>query len=99
MIVCEGKDTRLSCADPDYYLRIDGVFFGRTDSSVCSSEDLPVTDCISTTSDHLKIARKTCNGRESCDYKATSQIWGDACTDTHKYGMVNYTCHRKCNNI
>jgi len=89
-IVCEGKETTISCSGGST-IHVMGANYGRTaDGSVCPHSSIRTTSCSAGVS--LSKVQKWCQGHTSCTLKSNNLVFGDPCVNTYKYLEVDYIC-------
>ncbi|KAG8178837.1 hypothetical protein JTE90_016507 [Oedothorax gibbosus] len=81
--VCEHNKKRLECQQNNV-IHIRKAYYGRTSSKPCG------VICVNNRT--KEIVRKTCEGKRSCDLKASNSVFGDPCHGTIKYLEVKYLC-------
>ncbi|XP_070568451.1 L-rhamnose-binding lectin CSL3-like [Ptychodera flava] len=89
--VCEHKTVSLSC--PRGKINVLSANYGRTENYVCGN--YAVTDCRADNS--LSLVSGQCDGKSTCDVRASNDVFGDPCWGTFKYLDVTYECQTsKC---
>eukprot|EP01062_Namystynia_karyoxenos_P042077 TRINITY_DN3071_c0_g2_i1.p1 TRINITY_DN3071_c0_g2~~TRINITY_DN3071_c0_g2_i1.p1 ORF type:complete len:4241 (+),score=1053.59 TRINITY_DN3071_c0_g2_i1:1568-12724(+) len=48
--------------------------------------------CICSADNALEVTRRMCEGRPSCQFTASSAVFGDPCPGENKYMWLNYSC-------
>ena len=56
----------------------------------CPSAAIKTTSCSADKS--LKLLKKACHGKNSCDLIPTNAVFGDPCVGTYKYIEMNFYC-------
>ncbi|XP_076120667.1 rhamnose-binding lectin-like [Alosa pseudoharengus] len=89
---CEGHHSSLECGSK--IIQIQAANYGRTDGTTCADGTNPSqvnnTSCFST--DTLSDMRKKCQGKSSCEVRATNAELSNPCPGTHKYLNISYSC-------
>ncbi|XP_078313062.1 zonadhesin-like isoform X2 [Crassostrea virginica] len=86
--LCENSQRTITCP-PGSNLRIFSAFFGRSNRKVCRGT-IRTLRCSSKNA--LAKARGLCDGRQSCNVRASVSVFGDPCRGTSKYLEVSYAC-------
>lgn len=89
--LCENSQRTITCP-PGSNLRIFSAFFGRSNRKVCRGT-IRTLRCSSKNA--LAKARGLCDGRQSCNVRASVSVFGDPCRGTSKYLEVSYACQSK----
>ncbi|XP_048094728.1 rhamnose-binding lectin-like isoform X2 [Alosa alosa] len=84
-----------SCVPPSSkVIQIQAANYGRTDGTTCADGTNPSqvnnTSCFSTNT--LSDMRQMCQGKSSCEVRATNAELSNPCPGTHKYLNISYSC-------
>ncbi|XP_041935264.1 uncharacterized protein LOC121697680 [Alosa sapidissima] len=89
---CEGHHSSLECGSK--VIQIQAANYGRTDGTTCADGTNPSqvnnTSCFSTNT--LSDMRQMCQGKSSCEVRATNAELSNPCPGTHKYLNISYSC-------
>lgn len=90
--ICEGSTQILECP-VGQRLTILSARYGRSaGGEVCPGTNDFNTRCPGRPVDDLKKVANSCNGKTTCSLSALNTLFGDPCSDTHKYLGINYIC-------
>jgi hypothetical protein len=69
---------------------IQSAFYGRTDSSVCSSGPVSNTNC---SANVLSMVKASCQYNTDCTIPVSNDaLGGDPCYGIYKYAKIGYIC-------
>lgn len=92
--VCEHQTAALTCPQ-GMVIKITKNFYGRYSGDICNNVDkkylnIPRGGCRASSS--LSKAQDVCNGRQTCNLRASNSVFGDPCVGTYKYMQVEWQC-------
>ena len=88
--MCEHQTMKLECPEGQQ-IKVFRALYGRKLSGVCKGAKHDKTDnCAATTS--RDVVKGECEGKQSCEVKASNGVFGDPCVGTFKYLDVAYKC-------
>lgn len=94
-IACEHKSLTLRCSK-GRVIRVFYSLYGRRNRRTCAKgKPIKTTKCKA--KDAQKIAKKSCEGKQTCRLSASNKVYGDPCKGTFKYLTVIYGCRSKLN--
>ncbi|XP_072178573.1 L-rhamnose-binding lectin CSL3-like [Diadema setosum] len=88
-LVCEHTTMYLSCGT-GREIYIQSASYGRRSDRLCTTERMSNTNCHSTRS--MSVVSNACDGRSSCNVRASNSYFSDPCLYTFKYLEVLYAC-------
>ena len=83
LLVCEGGDLKIFCGKGQTIVIVAAVYGRNKDFDKCPTMKQPVGECSAVSS--LSVARTKCQGKESCNLRVSSEIFGDPCYGVSKY--------------
>ncbi|XP_029975050.1 uncharacterized protein LOC115408432 isoform X2 [Salarias fasciatus] len=90
-VTCEGATAKLRCA-VGQVISILEANYGRLESGKCAKgrpkSQLRNVKC----SNPASKVSETCDGKRSCNIRASNSMFGDPCRGTYKYLEVDYVC-------
>ena len=92
--VCDSQNATINCIRDGIYptvVEIRSVFFGRTSTQICPTNQAMNTSCDSLESSKIALM-KQCQGRHECLIEASSALLGEPCLGKNKYALVKYRC-------
>ncbi|XP_042348613.1 uncharacterized protein LOC121947571 [Plectropomus leopardus] len=93
-VTCEHSFAHLHC-DVGQVITVYGADYGRRDQTTCTYKQpatrIQNTECSNPTS----VVSDKCDGKNSCDIKASNSVFTDPCRGTYKYLEVAYICECK----
>ena len=90
VIVCEYQSSTILCPS-DQFIEILFANYGRTSQRPCAWGTHRETNC--SLANSIDIARKECNGKNSCELVAKNSMWKiNPCPGIIKYVEVKYIC-------
>ena len=90
VIMCEYGREIITCQNGKVINVLDANW-GRLNRHTCIDRDTSNINCRSSNS--LKLVQDECNGKTSCELRATnSKLGGDPCPGIHKYLEIKYKC-------
>ncbi|XP_056588714.1 L-rhamnose-binding lectin CSL2-like [Triplophysa dalaica] len=87
VIICQDRSSTISC-EGRRKLNIHFANYGRRDKVTCPNGN---NEAICISSETSKLQTK-CNGKRSCQLRASNSNFKNRCPDIHKYLEVSYSC-------
>ncbi|XP_072028695.1 uncharacterized protein [Amphiura filiformis] len=87
--VCEGDTFSLTCNNEERII-ITSAMYGRQMYTLCPTTNMNTLSCAANNS--LAIVQEVCDGKQSCNINASSEVFGDPCSGTDKYLQIEYEC-------
>ncbi|XP_062506270.1 L-rhamnose-binding lectin CSL3-like [Corticium candelabrum] len=75
-----------------YKITISEALYGRTSHHPCAHKNRRNVNCRAV--DSYSIVQSMCQGRRTCNVRASNSVFGDPCRGTHKYLQVKYVCFK-----
>nr|XP_011440784.2 multiple epidermal growth factor-like domains protein 10 isoform X2 [Crassostrea gigas] len=92
--VCEHESLTLRCSK-GRVIRVFYSLYGRRNKRICAKgKPIKTTKCKAKNAN--KIAKKSCEGKQTCRLRASNKVYGDPCKGTFKYLTVIYGCRKRC---
>ncbi len=86
--VCEHSTFYLQCTTGTITIIL--ALYGRQTSDICPGQNDHVTNCAAASS--LSVVQNRCDGRQTCNVRASNSVFGDPCGGTYKYLEIQYAC-------
>ncbi|XP_071480870.1 L-rhamnose-binding lectin CSL3-like [Diadema antillarum] len=92
--VCEHSTLKLKCPSGQTILIREALYGRQKGPSVCPHPQIKTQECSASSAPSL--VKNSCDGKNSCEVKASNGVFGDPCVGTYKYLEVLYQCVSQC---